>query len=410
MKKYLLTIATLIGCATTIGYGSVADAAIVKPEVTAKAAITVDVQTGQVISAKNDKQRLPIASVSKLIAIYLTERDIAEGKLNPNQAVHVSEKIASFSQDTSVANVPMSANRTYTVRQLETAALLPSSNAAAMALTNLVAGSKSEYYQQVEQLLASWGIKNVQFYSASGLRVGDLGAFRQKNLAANLENKLSARETAIVAEHLVKAYPHILQITSEQAATFPGITGGTVDMQSTDKLLAAPNPYQVQGLKTGTTAYNGVNFVGYSTVHGRPIISVVLNSTTGNNFYDTTSLLEQIDSETHVVSFKPKTSLMVRNAAVKEGNVKLVAKHAQSVFVTEQQVKVPTLASKPKEISKTSAPLKKNQTVEKQAVRFKDRELNDHLGKVKAIEYAPKHQVYKTNFLVVWYRAIKAHL
>lgn len=186
-----------------------------------------------------------------------------------------------------------------------------------MALAELVAGSQTAYYRQASQLLQKWGIKHVHIYSASRLRDGDLGHFNQVNVADNFENKLSAREVAIVARQLVQRFPNILKITRQSQNYFPSITGHETVLQSTDKLLAHSD-YNVQGLKTGTTAHDRVNFTGYATIKGRPVISVVLNDAVGKNFTDTEALLDQAKQQTHLVKLAPMQAITVTNAKTKK--------------------------------------------------------------------------------------------
>lgn len=62
-----------------------------------KAAITIDQKTGEVLYAKNAAQALPIASMSKLITIYLTLQAIKDGKLSWNQKLTPTKNIVKLS-------------------------------------------------------------------------------------------------------------------------------------------------------------------------------------------------------------------------------------------------------------------------------------------------------------------------
>ncbi|TYC50985.1 D-alanyl-D-alanine carboxypeptidase [Weissella muntiaci] len=400
-KPLKLLITSLVGF-LLLSSGSAISAAIFQPTIESQAGITIDAQTGQVIASKNDQERLPIASISKLIVIYLVEQAIKDGKLTADQPVKVSAQIASFSQDASVANVTLSTDRTYTVHELETAALLPSANGAAMALAELVAGSQNAYYQTANQLLDSWGIKDSHWVSASGLKGSYLTAF-DSNQDGDAENKLSAREVAIISQKLLLDYPDILSITQQKTASFPGIDGNMTTISNTDELLGV-SKYNLQGLKTGHTENNGVNFVGYAHVNGRAVITVTLNAPEKKNFSDTEAMLDSTAQLTKVTNLKPKSTITVLNAQTKKGVVNITAKKALPIFYSVSG-HIPKITSKIQQTTKNQqAPIQTSTLLAKQTVTLDINDLNDYLTQKPSLTYYADKPVQKTNFLVTWYR------
>ncbi|WP_429970833.1 D-alanyl-D-alanine carboxypeptidase family protein [Fructilactobacillus sp. Tb1] len=400
-KKFFIGSFVTAGTFLVINTGHNANAAIFTPNVQSKAAILVNTKTGQVIASKNDTQRYPIASVSKLIVVYMVEQQIQEGKLKRTDTVQVPRRILHFSQNTSIANIPMQPKAKYTVEDLEKAALLPSSNAAAMALAHKVSGSQSQYYEDAEKLLDSWGIKNVSIYSSSGLRNGDMGEIKSKHVNDNAENELSARELALIATKLVNKYPHVLDITKHPVEHFPNGHGGQQDLVSTDKLLGTSR-YHFKGLKTGTSSHNGVNFVGYSTLKQQPVVSVVLNAAPGVNFKDTESMMEQADAKTTTIKHNVK-SVKVDNADTDGGEIAIKPQTPTAMFASKR-LKANDLKSKFNEADDLSAPLKKNEFVGNQTLNFKDHRYNDFIEKQPKIKYVSKANVEKTWMIVSMYR------
>ncbi|MBJ7657216.1 serine hydrolase [Weissella confusa] len=133
--------AGLMAAGVLASVGTSASAALIDPGLqSTKAGVVVDAQTGQVIADQNGTERLPIASTTKLITMYMVKEAIKSGKISLSQKVKVPEDIAAFSQDLSVANTPMTAEKTYTVQQLIDAMMVPSSNGAALLLANLLGG------------------------------------------------------------------------------------------------------------------------------------------------------------------------------------------------------------------------------------------------------------------------------
>lgn len=379
-------------------------AAVVEADLTAKAGMVVDVKTGQVLASHDDRKRLPIASLSKLMVIYLTEQAVQNGKIKHDEVVHVSKEVADFSQDSQVANIPMTVNQGYTVEQLESAALIASANGAAIALADLVFGSQNNYYQAANQLLASWGIYNAQITSASGLSQGDMGPFKSDHLDDTVENKLSAREIALLSLRLAQDYPRILKITAQQSADFPDKAGQPSKMETTNPLVKSTN-FKFQGLKTGLTPNDGFNVVGYTWLKGRPVITVILNADKETVVNDTEKMLKQVDTQTDLKQLNPTQQIHVKNAPAKASVVTVKPQKPLTVFapkdelLTQQTLKVTD--------EHLAAPVAKGQVVAAQQVEFKDAKLDDYLQNRPILQYQTKRRVAVANPLQIMWDQLK---
>lgn len=401
-KKQIVGLITIFSAFFAINFGFSAKAAIFTPNVQSKSAIIVNQNTGQVIASKNDRQRYPIASISKLLVVYLVEQQIQEGKLKRTDVVKIPANILKFSQNPEVANVAMNKQNKYTVDDLEKAALLPSSNAAAMALAEKVSGSQANYYKAAEKLLASWGIKNVKIYSASGLTNGDMGALKDKSVSKDAQNQLSAREVAIVAEKLLAKYPNILNITQMTQASFPALDGRTQQINTTVRILGHSD-FDFRGLKTGTYL-NGYNFVGYGKLKNQPVITVAFNSRHASPFLSTESMMNQANATTKTISKVAKTT-QVDNADTDGGKVSIKPQKNTLVFVPHD-FKMSDLKSSFTQAEALRAPIKQNEFVGTQTFKFKQSAYNDFLEKQPTIKYVAKDNVDKTWMIVSWYRKL----
>lgn len=383
----------------------VSAAAYTPSKVQSKSAMMVDAKTGQVIASKNGNKSYPIASLSKMIVIYMIEQKISKHELSHSTKVAIPKKIAKFSQNTQVANVPLSSKKKYTIQQLEVAALLPSSNSAAMMLAHLVAGNQKKYYAKAGKLLDSWGISDSSIVSASGLPNSDMGEFADESLIDGAENEMSAREIAIIARHLITDYPNILNYTELATAPFPGPNGGVQSIRNTDKLLGNKY-YKFKGVKTGITSKELTNFVGYTTIKGRPVITVILNSKPGNGcFVDTLKLLTETDKNTTLGNLPTKQKMNIVNAKTPKGDVTLKSTNNSQMFIANSDSV--NLRSKAKPIdSNTKAPIKKGKVLMKEKVAFSDSDLNDYLGKQPTINYAAQEDIGKVNFFTAMFRQI----
>lgn len=255
----------------------VASAAVFTPETKSTAALLVDLNTGRVLAEKDSQERLPLGSISKLVVAYFIEEAVAKGELSWDQKVKIKPKFAEYSQDTSVATVPLRTDGTYTLHDIMNAALIPSSNSASLVLADLIAGDQEKFNHMADEKLASWGIKNAHWSSASGLPVGALGPFQTKTYDEDDMNRLSAREVAIIAGRLLRDYPHVLTFNGTISTTFPDGAGGSLILHNTNELLADKD-YKVEGMKTGTILKYGKNLVAKTYIHGVPVLSIILNA------------------------------------------------------------------------------------------------------------------------------------
>lgn len=96
------------------------------PDIYAKAAIAVDAQTGQILYQKNAHQPRAIASISKLMTVYIVHHEIKQHRLAWGDKVKITSALASLSTASGLTNVPLKAGRSYTVRELVNATLVAS--------------------------------------------------------------------------------------------------------------------------------------------------------------------------------------------------------------------------------------------------------------------------------------------
>lgn len=254
-----------------------ASAAVFTPETSSTSALLVDLNTGRIVAEKNSEERLPLGSVSKLVVAYFIEEAVAEGKLSWDQKIKIKPKLAEYSHDMSVATVPLYVDGEYTLEDLMNATLLPSSNSASLVLADLIAGDQEKFNEMANEKLASWGIPDAKWSSASGLPVGALGPFQTDTYHEDDMNRLSAREVAIIAGRIMQDYPHMLTFNGKITEQFPDGKGGQVTLENTNELLKDKD-YKVEGMKTGTILEYGKNLVAKTSIHGVPVLSVVLNA------------------------------------------------------------------------------------------------------------------------------------
>lgn len=406
--------AGLMAAGVLASVGTSASAALVDPGLqSTKAGVVVDAQTGQVIADQNGTERLPIASTTKLITMYMVKEAIKSGKISLSQKVKVPEDIAAFSQDLSVANTPMTAEKTYTVLQLIDAMMVPSSNGAALLLANLLGGSQAKFEKMMEAKLESWGIAGVKIYSPSGLTNGDMKKFKDASAEDDVENEMSARELAVVARRLVVDFPDVLKTAQQKTVEFPAVSGGTETMNNTNELLGNETfDLNWLGLKTGTTPNAGGNFVGVTKIQGRPVVSFVLNS--GDNadaaakFNATLTMVKKADDAVKVQKvasgLKPaKNTVSVLTA--KDGKVSYKTKGTASFFVPAGE-SATTKAVNVKLSKKVTAPLKQNEKLGTAQLESSFAAANDWLTGAPEVELVSVSEEARANWFATTWRGM----
>lgn len=390
-----------------------------------KGAIAVDAKTGQILYAKNAEQALPVASMSKLMTIYLVLQAVKNGKLSWDQKILPDESAQKVSQDTSFSNVPLKADQKYTVKSLYQATLIYSANGAAMALAGAVGGTQKNFIDMMRREALKMGIKDAEIYTASGLANDEVFDAKYPGADDKAENKLSAKDMAIIARRLIADYPEVLDTTKITRMKFDNGTDQT-EMENWNWMLPglakAYSALPVDGLKTGTSDAAGACFTGTVNKDGHRLITVVLGARHDgqedlSRFVETQKLMSYCyNNYTYTTlksgkTFKKADTLPVHNG--KDLNVGVVSQDSSDVWlksgVTSSSFTA-TLKGNRKLYEKDglAAPLKKNQTVGTLSVKVKGQELHYLDGSTSiALKAGTKKSVDKANIFVIAWRAVR---
>ncbi|MFD2680402.1 serine hydrolase [Bacillus seohaeanensis] len=251
-----------------------------KLPINADAAILVEADTGKIIYEQNADKALGIASMTKMMTEYLLFEAIESGKVEWEQTYTPSEKVYTLSTAPGLSNVPLRPNEQYTVKELYEAMVIKSANGAAIAISEIVAGSEGEFVKMMNQKAKDLGLEHYQFVNSTGLSNYDMLGMYPKGTGVNDENLLSAQDTATLAYHLMKDFPEVLDTTSLPTKKFRQGTAEEMIMNNTNAMLKGRRySYEgVDGLKTGTTPFAGSTFTGTAKRDGTRYITVVMDS------------------------------------------------------------------------------------------------------------------------------------
>lgn len=274
MRKIVLFLLTLL--LTIVPTGSTTALAASQP-VPAKAALVADAKTGQILYQQNARAVMPIASISKLLTVMVVQDRIDHHQLSWDTKVKISPTVAAVATDPEYSNVSMKDGETWTVAELTQAALVKSADGAALALGEVVDRSPAGFVAQLKQKARSLGINDAVLVNGVGLTNDQVKGFRLRGVAGDAENKMSARDVAVVASTLVTRYPRLLKIAGQKKLTAHGDHEQTVNKLLTDRQYQVAG-VKLDGLKTGTSDAAGACLVSSGTYRGRHLVTVALNA------------------------------------------------------------------------------------------------------------------------------------
>lgn len=264
-------------------------------DLNAESAIVVDFDTGKIIYAKNADQALPPASMTKMMTEYLVWDAIENGDITWETTTQISDYPYSISANNAFSGVGLRQNQDYTVRELYEAMAINSDNATTIALTELIAGSESEFVKMMNAKGEEMGLPEFKFVNSTGLNNESLGENYPEGTEPNDTNLLSAEASALLAYHLVNDYPESLEISSVPETEFDG-----QQIRNWNHMLAHETDYLepyyyegVDGLKTGYTDLAEFCFTGTAERNGDRYITVVMKAgSEAERFEETAELMD----------------------------------------------------------------------------------------------------------------------
>jgi D-alanyl-D-alanine carboxypeptidase (penicillin-binding protein 5/6) len=224
---------------------------------------------GKLIWQKNSENRLPPASLTKLMTVL-----IASERLNPDAAVTVGSEAA---RETG-KRIGLRNGDTLSVAHLLAASLIASANDACHALADAVAQDQSRFVVLMNQRAASMGLKNTHFTNACGHDAP--------------QHYASAQDLQVLAQAVMKN-PDLARLATQPQMSITTInstpnSARNFSLQSTNALLGRyPG---VVGIKTGTTSLAGTCFVVLARRGTIEVLVVMLNSK--DRWWDAVDLLD----------------------------------------------------------------------------------------------------------------------
>jgi D-alanyl-D-alanine carboxypeptidase (penicillin-binding protein 5/6) len=218
-------------------------------------AILIDAESDSVLFEKNADQLSHPASLAKLMTVEVVLHEIAEGRLDPNTEFVVSENAWRRGGAPSGGSAMFAAlHSRVRVEDLLRGVIIQSGNDACIVLAEGIAGNEAAFAAMMNRRARELGLTKSEFRNSSGLHDPDM--------------KVTARELAKLAQHVIKTYPEYYKIYGEREFTW-----NKIRQQNRNPLLAMG--IGADGLKTGFIKESGYGLVGSAVQNGLRLIVVV---------------------------------------------------------------------------------------------------------------------------------------
>lgn len=252
LLSLLLCISMLIGLsAPFLSYAEI--------EADAKSLILIEAKTGKVLYENNADEKLPPASVTKVMTMLLVMEAVDSNVISLTDMVSASALAASMGG----SQIYLEEGEEMSVEDLLKSVVIASANDAACALAEYIAGSHDEFVRRMNERALELGMVNTHFENTNGL---------DDTTDSHLT---SARDIAIMSAELIVNHPKILEYSSIWQDS---VRNGEFTLTNTNRLVRFYNG--CNGLKTGSTSKAKFCISASACRDNMQLIAVVMGSST----------------------------------------------------------------------------------------------------------------------------------
>jgi D-alanyl-D-alanine carboxypeptidase (penicillin-binding protein 5/6) len=217
----------------------------------AASAIVMNVDSGKILYIKNPNKRMPPASLTKILTLYLVQEAIKAGKIKPADKV----KISVDAQLTGGSSMYLVDDNEAVLEDLIKGIAVVSANDASVAVAEQLGGTSEKFVEMMNAKATELGMKHSRFINPHGLpATGQVS---------------TARDILKLSRAYILDFPEALRIHSMQEYTYRDIT------QQNSNTLIKQHP-DVDGLKTGFVRASGFHLVATAKRENVRLIAVVM--------------------------------------------------------------------------------------------------------------------------------------
>lgn len=376
LGKPVLAEEDLLTLAQNAGYPATAD-------MVPKASIVIDADTGQLLWGQEIDMKWDPASTTKTMVIYLTLEAIAKGQISLDTQVVATETDQAIASIYALSNNKIVAGENYTVSELLTMTMVPSSNVTTLMLAHLIhEGDDASFIQLMNDTAQELGMTNTTFHNATGAVVAAFeGYYAPEGYDHTRYNEVTAKDMATLAYHLIKKHPEVLNYTNQTKVTVKAGTPYEETFEAYNHSLPE-DPMGipgVDGLKTGSSPSAGYNAIVTAKREDTRLIVIILGASEWGDpegefvrHYFVNTMIEKVfaDYKRQVVAKAGERTVSGQTVKTTEDLYGLVKNDQQPELVLENnrlRLKdsiIPASGVAASESKKTILPSKKDRSVE----------------------------------------------
>lgn len=233
-----------------------------------RSAYLVDAATFTPLYAKNENERLPIASMVKIMTVLLTLEAVDRGELSLDEKVPVSENAASMGG----SQVFLDAGTEHRAGDLLKSVIMASANDSCVALAERVSGSVEGFVSDMNARAAELGMKDTRFANCTGLPAA--------------ESFSTAHDVALMFREVIR-HPVYFEDAGVWLEDYVHPDGRTTVMTNTNKLVKFYNG--CDGGKTGFTSEAKFCLAATAARDGMRVIAVVAGADSSKSRFNAVS-------------------------------------------------------------------------------------------------------------------------
>lgn len=224
------------------------------PQLAAEGYLLIDATTGTLLVEHNSKQRLPPASLTKIMTSFVAATEIERGTTSLQDSANISVKAWRMEG----SRMFIQEGTQVTVEDLLRGIIIQSGNDASVAMAEHIAGSEEAFVDVMNQQASRLGMVDTSYMNATGL--------------PDENHYTTAADLAKLTIALIDRFPEHYKLYSDKYYTYNNIR-----QANRNSLLWRDST--IDGVKTGHTDAAGYCLVASAQREGMRLVSVVMGTT-----------------------------------------------------------------------------------------------------------------------------------
>lgn len=262
--------------------------------INAKSAVLIDARSGNILYEKNPDLKIPPASMTKLVEMYVVLDEVSKGNFSLDDEVPLPKECWWQNMPSDASLMYLTQGQHVTLKELLLGLSIASGNDASVAVAHYICTDMDSFVNKMNSLVENMGLAETHFVESSG--------YDSRNIT-------TARDFAAFSKNYIQRFPFVIEdFHSQKILEYPkehnlpswanpeSPVNKPIIQYNTNKMLGKSG---VDGLKTGFIYESGYNIALTAQKNGDRYISVTMGGPGSNskegNFYrnqDGTSLME----------------------------------------------------------------------------------------------------------------------